>query len=139
SGRPTKKARADERRAKNSPIQGSAQDIVAEAMRLINRDAELRDYGYRQRIQVHDELVGTCQSKYREQALARKVHLMENAVVFPEYEGVVRFPVEGSAGLTWGEAKSDGSFTCPRCHGRGRVNKVKCGTCFGEGDFNVKR
>ena len=31
--------------------------------------------------------------------------LMENAVVFPEYEGVVKFPVDGNKGLTWADAK----------------------------------
>jgi RecJ-like exonuclease len=90
-------------------------------------------------IQVHDEICGVCDSQYREKALARKIHLMENAVVFPEFEGVVKFPVDGSAGLTWGEGKSDGAFGCTWCKGRGKVAGKKCPTCKGNGDFNVKR
>lgn len=139
NGRPTGAARADERRAKNSPIQGSAQDIVATAMIDIDADEELKDYGFHMCLQVHDEIAGVAQSKYRFEALKRLIYIMENAITFPEFEGVVRFPVEGSAGLTWGEGKCDGQFSCSSCRGRGKVDGEDCPICFGEGEFNVKR
>lgn len=101
---------------------------------LIHGDEELRDYHYSMQLQVHDEVVGVCDAKYADKALARKIHLMENAVTFPEYEGVVRFPVDGNKGLTWADAKEGHLFDCPECDG-----DDKCRLCEGEGGFNVKR
>lgn len=134
-GRPTSKARAAGRRAKNTPIQSSAQDIVGAAQLLIHDDEELRDYGYRMQLQVHDEIVGVCDAKYAKQALARKIQLMEMAVEFPEYEGIIQFPVSGNVGLTWADAKEGHLFDCPQCDG----DDDDCTACVGEGGFSVKR
>ncbi len=133
-GRPTSKAKAEGRRAKNTPIQASAQDIVGAGQILIHEDEELRDYHYKMQLQVHDEVVGVCDAKYADQALKRKIHLMETAVEFPEYDGVVKFPVDGNKGLTWADAKEGHLFDCPECEG-----DDDCKLCEGEGGFNVRR
>ncbi len=138
-GRPTRAARADERRAMNTPIQGSAQDIVGTGQIHLADDEELREYGYKQRLVVHDEVVGTCIAKYREQALKRKVYLMENAITWPEYNGVVRTPVEGFSGANWGEGKDGLLFSCPRCEGTGKRGGDKCSHCGGEGAVSTKQ
>lgn len=139
AGRPTGAARQDERRARNTPIQGSAQDIVAEAQMLLNSDEELKSYEFVMRMAVHDEIVSTCRAKYKEVALARKVYLMENAVTFPEFKGVVRFPVEGHWGMSWGEAKAGGLFKCPDCGSKSRMIHVgKCSTCDGDKEISLE-
>lgn len=129
---PNRKFRGqDERRSSNTPIQGSAQDIVQLAMLSLDQDEELKKYGFVMRLQVHDEVVATCKMEYREPALKRMIHLMENAIE-PERIGGVRFPVDGHWGTTWGEAKEGGLFTCPACGGDG------CEACKKEGALSVE-
>jgi DNA polymerase I-like protein with 3'-5' exonuclease and polymerase domains len=139
-GMPTGKARADERRAGNTPIQGTAQDIVSKAQLAIADDEELLDYGYVMNGVVHDEIMGRCKAKYREPARARVCYLMENAVTFPEYDGLVQFPVEGHYGHSWGESKDGGHFECPRCSEGAQIITVgKCPECGGEGTISTER
>ncbi len=123
----------------NTPIQGSAQDIVGTGQIHLADDEELMEYGYKQRLVVHDELVGTCIAKYRAQALKRKVYLMENAITWPEYGGTVRTPVEGFSGANWGEGKDGLLFSCPRCEGTGKRGGDKCSCCGGEGAVSTKQ
>lgn len=127
SGNRKRRARA-ERQAMNTPIQGSAQDIVATAMVALERDPELAEYGFIMRLQVHDEIVATCNVEHRDKALARMIEVMEGAMPAEEMAGVV-FKVDGHYGMTWGEAKEGGRFTCPACRGSG------CEHCNGEGDL----
>lgn len=97
------RARA-ERQAMNTPIQGSAQDIVMMAQLNLEEDEELQELGYAQIIQVHDELVGESPIAMRKRALERKIHLMENVIAPEDFCGI-RLVVEGHTGQTWGEAK----------------------------------
>ena len=46
-----------ERQAMNSPIQGSAGDMIKNAMVLVNSNKEFRELGGKMIIQVHDELI----------------------------------------------------------------------------------
>jgi DNA polymerase I-like protein with 3'-5' exonuclease and polymerase domains len=150
AGRPTGAARQDERRARNTPIQGSAQDIVAEAQQVLFDDEELKSYGFRMIMVVHDEIIAVCKAEHREAALARMVYLMENAVTFPEYDGLVKFPVEGHWGLDWGECKNGKQFACPACPSGEESNVStggrifvptaggKCALCGGDGDITLQ-
>ncbi len=89
-----------ERVAMNSPIQGTAADIIKLAM--VNIDKKLKEKGFDARLilQVHDELIieahKSCANEVRE-LLKRE---MENAVKLS-----VPLTVEISEGATWYEAK----------------------------------
>ena len=69
-----------ERVAMNSPIQGTAADIIKIAM--IRVDKALRESGYDAKLilQVHDELIVECHKDCREAVLAILKSEMENAV-----------------------------------------------------------
>ena len=89
-----------ERVAMNSPIQGTAADIikiamirVAEALRRTGADAKLI-------LQVHDELLIECRRSESEAVKRLLVDCMENAVKF-----TVPLDVEANIGDTWYDAK----------------------------------
>ncbi len=71
-----------ERVAMNSPIQGTAADIIKIAM--IRVDDALRKSGYDARLilQVHDELIVECHKDCRDEVLEMLRYEMENAVSF---------------------------------------------------------
>ena len=71
---------AAERVALNTPIQGSAADIVKKAM--LDVDGALREQGEGARLllQVHDELILECPQKYAQQTALLVQEKMENAV-----------------------------------------------------------
>lgn len=83
-----------ERVAMNSPIQGTAADIIKIAM--IRVDRALKDSGYDARLilQVHDELIVECHRDHRDEVLAILKSEMENAV---------SFSVPMSADAKWGK------------------------------------
>lgn len=100
----------DERRARNTPIQGSAQDICGAAMVVLENDEELRDYGYQQLLQVHDEIVGkTTKPQFEQQIIRRKKEIMET-IVPPEMMADIPLVAEVYSGTTWQEAKSGKAF-----------------------------
>lgn len=89
-----------ERTAMNTPIQGSAADIIKKAM--IDMDARLRSEGLRSRLllQVHDELIFEAPPQEIE-ILERIVpEVMEHAI-----ELLVPLKVDFSYGASWYEAK----------------------------------
>jgi DNA polymerase family A len=55
-GKRSKEAARASRAAINTPIQGSAADVVAAAMVRIHDDPRLRELGWRMLLQVHDEV-----------------------------------------------------------------------------------
>ncbi len=87
-----------ERVAMNSPIQGSAADIIKIAM--VNVDRALREQGLDARIilQVHDELVLESHTSCADRARDILVHEMENAVSL-----TVPLPVDVTVGKNWFE------------------------------------
>ncbi len=87
-----------ERVAMNSPIQGSAADIIKLAM--INVDKKLKEAGIDARLilQVHDELVVESHVSCMEQARRILVEEMENAFSLD-----VPMPVDVSVGKNWFE------------------------------------
>ena len=88
-----------ERVAMNSPIQGSAADIIKLAM--VNVDAKLRESGYDARLimQVHDELIIEAHESCAEEVKALLVREMEGAISLP-----VRLAAEVGVGKTWFDA-----------------------------------
>lgn len=89
-----------ERTAMNTPIQGSAADIIKKAM--IDMDARLKEEGLKTKmlLQVHDELIFEA-PKDEIEILERIVpEVMENAI-----ELLVPLKVEYSYGSTWYDAK----------------------------------
>ncbi len=89
-----------ERVAMNSPIQGTAADVIKIAM--IKVADELRGAGIDARLilQVHDELLIEAHSSCADEAKKILVECMENAVEFS-----VPISVEASSGKNWYEAK----------------------------------
>ncbi len=89
-----------ERVAMNSPIQGTAADIIKIAMIRVNRTLHERGLDARLIMQVHDELILESHRSCAEEAQAILVNCMETAV-----ELSVPLSVEGSTGATWYDAK----------------------------------
>ena len=89
-----------ERVAMNSPIQGSAADIIKLAM--INTFKRLRKGGYDAHLilQVHDELIIESNKSCADEVEALLRREMENAMSLP-----VKLDVDISRGKTWYEAK----------------------------------
>ena len=89
-----------ERVAMNSPIQGSAADIIKAAM--INVASRLKKEGLDARLllQVHDELIIESHISCAERAKELLKYEMENAVKL-----VVPLTVEVGCGKTWYDAK----------------------------------
>lgn len=89
-----------ERVAMNSPIQGTAADVIKVAM--INVDKRLKESGLDARLilQVHDELLIEANKKCADEALAILVEEMENTVSLR-----VPLSVEAHIGDTWFAAK----------------------------------
>ena len=89
-----------ERVAMNSPIQGTAADIIKIAM--IRVDEMLKQSGLDARLilQVHDELLVEARRDQAKQVLKILVDCMENAVKFS-----VPLDVEANIGGTWYDAK----------------------------------
>ncbi len=89
-----------ERVAMNSPIQGSAADIIKLAM--VNVERKLREGGYDARLimQVHDELIIEAHESCAEEVKALLVREMESALELP-----VKLAAEVGVGKTWFDAK----------------------------------
>ena len=89
-----------ERVAKNSPIQGSAADIIKIAMIDVHRRLEEEGLDARLILQVHDELIVEAAEKDCERAAELLRSSMENA-----YRGEVLLRADVSVGRTWLDAK----------------------------------
>lgn len=89
-----------ERVAMNSPIQGSAADIIKLAM--VNVEKKLREGGYDAKLimQVHDELIIESNESCAEEVKELLVREMESAISLP-----VKLSAEVGVGKTWYEAK----------------------------------
>ena len=87
-----------ERIAINTPIQGSAADIVKTAMIKVQAALEKSDTGAKMLLQVHDELIFECPEDNAENAISIIQREMENAV---QLKIPLRVSVE--RGKDWGE------------------------------------
>ncbi len=89
-----------ERVAMNSPIQGTAADIIKLAM--VNTYNALKDGGYEAKLilQVHDELIIECPEHEAASVKELLTDCMENAMQLP-----VKLSVQTSAGANWYDCK----------------------------------
>ena len=85
-----------ERVAMNSPIQGTAADIIKIAMIRVSEKLKESGLDARLVLQVHDELIVECHKDAAEQAKAILVAEMENAVSL-----AVKLKVEAAVGENW--------------------------------------
>ena len=98
-----------ERAAINTPIQGSAADIVTLAMVEVARDKRLRELGYTMLLQVHDEIIMEGPLQSADEAQRRLVHIMshpfrdENGKLVNKLD--VELSVDSDKARSWYEAK----------------------------------
>jgi DNA polymerase-1 len=90
---------AAERIARNTPIQGSAADIMKVAMVQIQGEIETRRLQSRMVLTVHDELVFEAPADERKELEQLVLDCMQNAVPLS-----VPLPVEAGWGANWGAA-----------------------------------
>lgn len=67
------------RQCVNSRIQGSAADMTKKAMLLVGKDSQLREWGFRLLLTVHDELIGECPKENAKRVAERFSALMIEA------------------------------------------------------------
>jgi DNA polymerase-1 len=89
-----------ERTAANSPIQGSAADLIKIAMIRIDAALRARELSSRMLLQVHDELVFEVPGPERDEVMALVKHEMENAAQLS-----VPLIVDLGEGSNWLETK----------------------------------
>ena len=85
---------AAERIAINSPIQGSAADLIKVAMINLSREMKQRNLQSKMILQVHDELLFECPPAEKEEM---------NRLVKQEMEGVYKFSVPLIVDMGWGK------------------------------------
>jgi len=90
------------RKAVNTPIQGSAADVVKMAQLLYDKLGFERDYGCKMLLQVHDELVFECPREHTKLLKHEIQVLMEHPF---SQDLKVRLLAEGGSGPSWGAAK----------------------------------
>jgi DNA polymerase-1 len=93
----TEKAAA-ERVAVNTPIQGSAADIVKTAMLSLDQALQAGGSGAKLLLQVHDELILECPKDESKETSALVREVMENAVILK-----VPLRVSVETGKRWGD------------------------------------
>jgi DNA polymerase-1 len=97
-----KERSAGERKAMNTPIQGSAADVVKMAQIMYDQCGFEEHYGCRMLLQVHDELIFECPTEHVDVMLSEIPELMRH----PFTEDLAVFlDVDGGPGASWGEAK----------------------------------
>ena len=88
-----------ERVAMNSPIQGSAADIMKKAMNEVNRALRAGGYASRIVLQVHDELLIEAPAAEQEAVKALLVDKMQHAV-----DLAVELVADANVGMNWDDA-----------------------------------
>ncbi len=91
-----------ERQAINAPIQGTAADIIKQAMVRMPEALTQSGLGARMLLQVHDELIFECVEDETEDAIALVTQVME-AAAKPTLDLSVPLVVEAAAGDSWDE------------------------------------
>ncbi len=89
-----------ERMAINTPIQGSAADMIKIAMVNVHNLLRAKDYATRMILQVHDELIFDVPKEELDEVKPQIMELMKNAL--PDLD--VPILVEAGIGKTWREA-----------------------------------
>ena len=87
-----------ERQARNTPVQGSAADLIKKAMIELDREIRGRKLETRLILQIHDELLLEVPERESEEALGLVKSVMEGAL-----ELVVPLVVDARLGKTWAD------------------------------------
>jgi DNA polymerase-1 len=90
-----------ERTAQNTPLQGSAADLIKIAMRTIHQSLVARDLSSRLILQVHDELVLECPEREAEEVGSLVRDAMESAAALS-----VPLVADVGIGVNWRDAKA---------------------------------
>jgi len=94
------------RAAINTPIQGSAADVVMMAMLAIGDSSVLKELGYTLLLQIHDEVILEGPSEHADAALAELVRLMERPFDHVGLDPLhVDLVVDAAVAGNWYEAK----------------------------------
>lgn len=94
------------RAAINTPIQGSAADVVMMAMIQLSNSEELKRIGWKLLLQIHDEVILEGPRESKDEALAEVMRCMQNP-----FDGVglkplsVKLEVDAKTADTWYQAK----------------------------------
>lgn len=91
-----------ERQALNSPIQGSARDVIVKAMLKIDQSGILPEYDAQMILTVHDELMFEVPDDCASEFLRDVQAIMEHPFGMPLS---VSLPADGGIGANWAEAK----------------------------------
>lgn len=86
-----------ERIAVNTPIQGSAADIVKKAMLFVNQEIQNQNLSAKLLLQVHDELIIECPTNEEEKVITLLKEQMENVISLS-----VPLKVSVESGKNWG-------------------------------------
>jgi DNA polymerase I-like protein with 3'-5' exonuclease and polymerase domains len=92
----------EERTFLNGLIQGSAMDMTKRAMIRLRENEQLRLWGYKMLVSVHDEVVAQCRIGPHKEAVALVKQIMENLFDRPLR---VPMPVSVGYGPSWASAK----------------------------------
>ncbi|MBF0196522.1 MAG: DNA polymerase I [Planctomycetes bacterium] len=94
---------AAENMALNTPIQGTAADVIKWAMLKLEAEIERQGWPLKMLLQVHDELVFECPEGKAEEMRARIIEIMEDRSDLPQ---VFEIPLKVEAGMgnNWLEA-----------------------------------
>ncbi|ETO17581.1 polymerase gamma 2 [Reticulomyxa filosa] len=91
------------RQAINTPIQGSAADIVVKAMLNVWNDKEILNCGYQLILQIHDEIILEGPQEHAEHVKAIVIKNMEN--IWLGMDDSIRFSVDAKVVDYWSEFK----------------------------------
>lgn len=95
---------ADERKVKNSPIQGTAAEICKLAMIKLYEDDYIHDCGARMLVQVHDEVVFEVPKAVKDDPIFNK-HIEDNMVDPLPFKLKVPLDIGSKYGENWLECK----------------------------------
>lgn len=91
-----------ERAAINTPLQGGAADVVICAMNKLYKNQKLKELGWKQILQIHDEIILEGPEETTQEVLIIVKEIMKNALDEPL---LVDLDVEVKAAKSWYEAK----------------------------------
>lgn len=92
-----------QREGLNTPIQGTAADIINTAMIRLSKDFECLDPPASILVQVHDSLLCMAKASQKKKVVSLLRERMQATYRIGEYD--VEFPIEITSGATWGSLK----------------------------------
>eukprot|EP01121_Diplochlamys_sp_Union-15-3_P002448 TRINITY_DN1214_c0_g1_i1.p2 TRINITY_DN1214_c0_g1~~TRINITY_DN1214_c0_g1_i1.p2 ORF type:complete len:112 (+),score=25.80 TRINITY_DN1214_c0_g1_i1:752-1087(+) len=92
-----------ERAAINTPLQGGAADIVMKAMVMLAQNSRLKNLGWRQLLQIHDELI--LEGPEQTASEAKDIVVKVMAAAGDDIPLLVDLSVSAKVAKTWYEGK----------------------------------